>query len=120
MQGEGSAVKNRGCCRGSETACGIRLSGSGTDRDPSEFLWKRRPEEQENLLTLIQAVHEVDGIERIRLGSLEPGIITKEFAKAISSLPKCVRISSVTAKRMYCYTEANESTVHSAGVPGKM
>ena len=35
-----------------------------------------------------QAVHEVDGIERIRLGSLEPGIITKEFAKAISSLPK--------------------------------
>ena len=35
--------KNRGCCRGSETACGIRLSGSGTDRDPSEFLWKRTP-----------------------------------------------------------------------------
>ena len=33
-------------------------------------------------------MHEVDGIERIRLGSLEPGIITKEFAKAISSLPK--------------------------------
>jgi len=57
---------------------GIHLSSYG----------KERPEEQENLLTLIQAVHEVDGIERIRLGSLEPGIITKEFAKAISSLPK--------------------------------
>ena len=28
--------------------------------------------------------------------------------------------SSVTEKRMYCYTEANESTVHSAGVSGKM
>ena len=57
---------------------GIHLSSYG----------KERPEGQENLLTLIQAVHEVDGIERIRLGSLEPGIITKEFAKAISSLPK--------------------------------
>ena len=90
---------------------GIHLSSYG----------KERPEEQENLLTLIQAVHEIDGIERIRLGSLEPGIITKEFAKAISSLPKvCPHFSSVTAKRMYCYTEANESTVHSAGVPGKM
>ena len=57
---------------------GIHLSSYG----------KERPEDQENLLTLIQAVHQVDGIERIRLGSLEPGIITEEFAAAISSLPK--------------------------------
>ena len=57
---------------------GIHLSSYG----------KERPEDQENLLTLIQAVHQVDEIERIRLGSLEPGIITEEFAAAISSLPK--------------------------------
>lgn len=57
---------------------GIHLSSYG----------KERPEDQENLLTLIQAVHQMDGIERIRLGSLEPGIITEEFAAAISSLPK--------------------------------
>ena len=57
---------------------GIHLSSYG----------KEHPEDQENLLTLIQAVHQVDGIERIRLGSLEPGIITEEFAAAISSLPK--------------------------------
>ena len=57
---------------------GIHLSSYG----------KERPEDQENLLTLIQALHQVDGIERIRLGSLEPGIITEEFAAAISSLPK--------------------------------
>ena len=57
---------------------GIHLSSYG----------KEHPEDQENLLTLIQAVHQVDGIERIRLGSLEPGIITEEFAVAISSLPK--------------------------------
>ena len=45
-------------------------------------------EEKETLLSLIQAVHEVEGIERIRLGSLEPGIITEEFAKSIAALPK--------------------------------
>ena len=39
-------------------------------------------------MELIRAVHEVEGISRIRLGSLEPGIITEEFAESISSLPK--------------------------------
>ena len=55
---------------------GIHLSSYGVDL------------ENENLLSLILAVHEVDGIERIRLGSLEPRIITEEFAKTIGSLPK--------------------------------
>lgn len=45
-------------------------------------------EEKETLLSLIQAVHAVEGIERIRLGSLEPRIITEEFASALSALPK--------------------------------
>ena len=40
------------------------------------------------VLELIRAVHEIDGIERIRLGSLEPGIITEEFAEGIAKLPK--------------------------------
>lgn len=40
------------------------------------------------LLTLIKEIHNVEGIERIRLGSLEPGIITDEFAKELSSLKK--------------------------------
>jgi len=55
---------------------GIHLSSYGVDL------------ENENLLSLIQAVHEVEGIDRIRLGSLEPRIITEEFAQTISSLPK--------------------------------
>lgn len=58
---------------------GIHLSSYGVDFADGE---------KENLLTLIQAVHGVDGIERIRLGSLEPGIITEEFASALSKLPK--------------------------------
>lgn len=57
---------------------GIHLSSYGLERK----------EDGENLLSLIQEVHEVEGITRIRLGSLEPGIITEEFVKEISSLPK--------------------------------
>ena len=56
---------------------GIHLSSYGVDL-----------EEKETLLTLIRAVHAVDGIDRIRLGSLEPGIVTEEFAQAIAELPK--------------------------------
>ncbi|MBQ4559043.1 MAG: tRNA (N(6)-L-threonylcarbamoyladenosine(37)-C(2))-methylthiotransferase MtaB [Tyzzerella sp.] len=55
---------------------GIHLSSYGVDLG------------NEDLLSLILAVHGVEGIERIRLGSLEPRIITEEFAKTISELPK--------------------------------
>ena len=41
-----------------------------------------------HLLDLIRAVHQIDGIERIRLGSLEPGIITEEFAEGIAKFQK--------------------------------
>ena len=41
-----------------------------------------------SLIELIEAIHEVEGIKRIRLGSLEPRIITEEFAKRIAGLEK--------------------------------
>lgn len=44
---------------------------------------------QSKLSDLICAINEVDGIDRIRLGSLEPRIITEEFA---SKLSKCQKI----------------------------
>ena len=57
---------------------GIHLSSYGVDF----------PEEKkETLLSLIRAVHEIEGIQRIRLGSLEPGIVTREFAEGIAALP---------------------------------
>lgn len=56
---------------------GIHLSSYGIDFDGTR-----------HLLSLIQAVHQIEGIRRIRLGSLEPGIITEEFARALSELPK--------------------------------
>ena len=54
---------------------GIHLSSYGVDNG-------------ETLLHLIEAVHELEGIERIRLGSLEPRIVTDAFAKRLSELPK--------------------------------
>ena len=45
-------------------------------------------QEGTDLLALIRAVHEVDGILRIRLGSLEPRIITEEFVRTAAGLVK--------------------------------
>lgn len=42
----------------------------------------------ESLLCLIQEIHKVDGIKRIRLGSLEPKVVTEEFASHLSRLDK--------------------------------
>lgn len=61
---------------------GIHLSSYGVDFEEQEARKKT------DLLTLILAVHEIPGIERIRLGSLEPRIITEKFAKTIAGLPK--------------------------------
>ena len=44
--------------------------------------------EEFGLLELIRMVHEIPGIERIRLGSLEPRIITGEFVQQLSRLRK--------------------------------
>lgn len=56
---------------------GIHLSSYGVDF-----------EEATGLLELIQAVNAVNGIERIRLGSLEPKIVTEHFASELSKLDK--------------------------------
>lgn len=54
---------------------GIHLSSYGADTGDS-------------LLALIQSVHQVPGILRIRLGSLEPRIITESFAGELAALSK--------------------------------
>ena len=40
------------------------------------------------LLELIKAIHEIEGIERIRIGSLEPHIVTETFARELAGLKK--------------------------------
>ena len=42
----------------------------------------------ESLLTLIQEIHKIEGIKRIRLGSLEPKVVTEEFASELCKLEK--------------------------------
>ena len=42
----------------------------------------------ESLLHLIQEIHKVEGIKRIRLGSLEPKVVMEEFAEELSKLEK--------------------------------
>ena len=40
------------------------------------------------LLDAIRAAHDVQGIERVRLGSLEPVVVTEEFVAGIARMPK--------------------------------
>ncbi len=54
---------------------GIHLSSYGVDTE-------------DNLLHLIEEVHKIEGIERIRLGSLEPRIVTEEFASKLAKMEK--------------------------------
>ena len=57
---------------------GLHLSSYGMDKPDSEI----------NLIDIIEKVNDIDGIERIRLGSLEPKIVTEEFAKRLASCKK--------------------------------
>lgn len=78
---------------------GIHISSYGIDFE--EEAWKlgeSKTKKQESgrtdyrgegkLLDLIRAIHDIPGIDRIRLGSLEPRVVTREFARSIGQLPK--------------------------------
>ncbi len=67
---------------------GIHLSSYGIDlNEHSSYNAMTKDGEYTNraLLDVIEAVSAVDGIKRVRLGSLEPRVITREFLNAISS-----------------------------------
>lgn len=55
---------------------GIHISSYGIDRGNSE------------LLQLLTKLHEIERLKRIRLGSLEPRIITEEFVRQLSLMRK--------------------------------
>lgn len=79
---------------------GIHISSYGIDFD--EEAWKRgesisvlkEDEERRDysgsskLIDLLERIHDIEGIERIRIGSLEPRIITEETAARMAALPK--------------------------------
>ncbi|MGI6049706.1 MAG: tRNA (N(6)-L-threonylcarbamoyladenosine(37)-C(2))-methylthiotransferase MtaB [Acetivibrionales bacterium] len=55
---------------------GIHLTSYGTEKEGA------------GLAELIKEIHKIDGIERIRLGSLEPMFLTPELIEDFSRLPK--------------------------------
>lgn len=55
---------------------GIHVASYGKDRHDT------------SLLEILRQVHEVEGIERIRFSSIEPNVVTEEFARAMAELPK--------------------------------
>lgn len=59
---------------------GIHISSYGVD------FAKDKESDSENLLTLMQEIDRINGVKRLRLGSLEPRVITQEFAEGISRL----------------------------------
>lgn len=65
---------------------GIHISSYGKDLKEKEK--KENPGEDADLVSLIRAVHQTDGLKRLRLGSLEPGIITEEFVKETAAMEK--------------------------------
>ena len=56
---------------------GIHLSSYGTDL-----------EEGEDLLTVVSALSGMEGLSRIRLGSLEPGFVTERFVEGLKACPE--------------------------------
>lgn len=80
---------------------GIHLSSYGTDFEEKEVYESGLPTDDGDakdlysgrrpgfyLLQLISQIHKVAGICRIRLGSLEPGIITREFVRTLAGMEK--------------------------------
>ena len=62
---------------------GIHISSYGID-----FEGKKAYSGESGLIDLIEQIHDIEGLERIRLGSLEPRIVTEEAANRLGELPK--------------------------------
>lgn len=63
---------------------GIHISSYGID-----FEGKKAYQGESLLIDLVEHIHnQIAGLERLRLGSLEPRIITEEVAKRLAALPK--------------------------------
>lgn len=78
---------------------GIHISSYGIDFDETEWekgncVEVRRSDERRDysghskLIDLVGRIHDIPGLDRIRLGSLEPRIVTEESAKRLAALPR--------------------------------
>ncbi len=67
---------------------GIHISSYGKDFVDNKGIEDEPYSYKYGLIDLLEEIHEIDGILRIRLGSLEPRIITKDFVSRLTKLPK--------------------------------
>ena len=81
---EVKALANSGCRE--VVLTGIHLSSYGLNESYNSFAAKQ--ETNEALLEVIERVSEIKEIERVRLGSLEPRLITEEFVKRLYKIEK--------------------------------
>lgn len=65
---------------------GIHISSYGLDFEGVEYDAKKN--NGNHLIALIEALANVSGLERIRLSSLEPRLITEDFVKRLSAIDK--------------------------------
>lgn len=69
---------------------GIHLSSYGFENYPEKQRFDLEiPEKPAPLLELVQKIDKIPGLARIRLGSLEPRIITEEFAAGLAATKVC-------------------------------
>lgn len=106
---------------------GIHISSYGIDFDEEQWSLGNCVEAHKSderldysgstkLIDLVERLHKIDGIDRIRLGSLEPRIVTEENAARLAALPKiCPHFhlslqsgSDATLKRMNRHYTAGE------------
>lgn len=75
---------------------GIHISSYGMDfieKTDGDYLesgsdLRQTAQKRQYLLNLVREIAGTEGIERVRLGSLEPRIITREFAEGLAALPQ--------------------------------
>lgn len=67
---------------------GIHISSYGLDFDRKKNPAKGEPFPHERLLSLLRELDHIEGLARIRLGSLEPRIITPEFVAGLKEIRK--------------------------------
>ncbi len=63
---------------------GIHISSYGVDREGERAVY----EGQSHLIDLVEEIHRIGGVERIRLGSLEPRVIREDTVERLAGLPK--------------------------------
>ncbi|MDE6742661.1 MAG: tRNA (N(6)-L-threonylcarbamoyladenosine(37)-C(2))-methylthiotransferase MtaB [Lachnospiraceae bacterium] len=67
---------------------GIHLSSYGSDWEEADGISRAGRFYPQHLLCLLQQISAIPKVRRIRLGSLEPRIVTEDFAKALAGIPK--------------------------------